>query len=90
MTLASTPLPARFHPLRFAARELRGGLRGFYVFIACIALGVLAVVALLLAFALHLAIDYTMNLFLFHWIMMLGLVSFLEYDELPGRRRGAT
>ena len=30
-------------PLRFAARELRGGLRGFYVFITCIALGVLAI-----------------------------------------------
>ena len=30
-------------PLRFAARELRGGLRGFYVFIACIALGVMAI-----------------------------------------------
>jgi putative ABC transport system permease protein len=29
--------------LRFAARELRGGLRGFYVFIACIALGVMAI-----------------------------------------------
>src|SRR5439155_4390852 len=29
--------------LRFAARELRGGLRGFYVFITCIALGVLAI-----------------------------------------------
>src|SRR5262249_55145938 len=29
-------------PLRFAARELRGGLRGFYVFIACIALAVMA------------------------------------------------
>jgi putative ABC transport system permease protein len=28
---------------RFAARELRGGLRGFYVFIACIALGVMAI-----------------------------------------------
>jgi putative ABC transport system permease protein len=27
----------------FALRELRGGLRGFYVFIACIALGVMAV-----------------------------------------------
>jgi putative ABC transport system permease protein len=32
-------------PLRFAARELRGGLRGFYVFIACIALGVMAIAA---------------------------------------------
>src|SRR5688500_20339299 len=29
--------------VRFALRELRGGLRGFYVFIACIALGVAAV-----------------------------------------------
>jgi putative ABC transport system permease protein len=29
--------------LRFAARELRGGLRGFYVLIACIALGVTAI-----------------------------------------------
>jgi putative ABC transport system permease protein len=29
--------------LRYALREMRGGLRGFYVFIACIALGVLAI-----------------------------------------------
>src|SRR4051794_18437399 len=29
--------------LRYAFRELRGGLRGFYVFIACIALGVMAI-----------------------------------------------
>ncbi|MDP1882279.1 MAG: ABC transporter permease, partial [Bradyrhizobium sp.] len=29
--------------LRYALRELRSGLRGFYVFIACIALGVLAI-----------------------------------------------
>jgi putative ABC transport system permease protein len=29
--------------LRFAARELRGGLGGFYVFMACIALGVMAI-----------------------------------------------
>src|SRR5262249_15500773 len=28
---------------RYAFRELRGGLRGFYVFIACIALGVMAI-----------------------------------------------
>src|SRR5205807_3353557 len=35
---SSSPLP-----LRFAARELRGGLRGFYVFIACIGLGVMAI-----------------------------------------------
>jgi len=30
-------------PLRFALRELRGGLSGFYVFIACIALGVMSI-----------------------------------------------
>jgi putative ABC transport system permease protein len=29
--------------LRYALRELRGGLRGFYVFIARIALGVMAI-----------------------------------------------
>src|SRR5450756_1993512 len=29
--------------LRYALRELRGGLGGFYVFIACIALGVMAI-----------------------------------------------
>lgn len=29
--------------IRYAARELRSGLRGFYVFIACIALGVMAI-----------------------------------------------
>lgn len=29
--------------LRFALRELRSGLRGFYVFIACIALGCMAI-----------------------------------------------
>jgi putative ABC transport system permease protein len=29
--------------LRFALRELRGGLQGFYVFITCIALGVMAI-----------------------------------------------
>jgi len=32
-------------PLRLALRELRAGLGGFYVFIACIALGVLAIAA---------------------------------------------
>ena len=30
---------------RFAARELRGGLRGFRIFIACLALGVMAIAA---------------------------------------------
>ena len=32
-----------FLPLRLALRELRGGMRGFYVFLACIALGVMAI-----------------------------------------------
>ena len=40
MTLAAPTIAAPFRPLRFALRELRGGLRGFCVFIACIALGV--------------------------------------------------
>jgi len=41
----ASALPARevWLPLRFALREMRGGLRGFYVFIACIALGVLSI-----------------------------------------------
>ncbi len=46
MTMASEPIPsgrAASLPLRYALRELRGGLRGFYVFIACIALGVMAI-----------------------------------------------
>ena len=33
----------RWLSLRFALRELRGGLRGFYVFITCIALGCMAI-----------------------------------------------
>ncbi len=33
----------RLGSLRFALREMRGGLRGFYVFIACVALGVMAI-----------------------------------------------
>ena len=32
-------------PLRFALRELRGGLGGFRVFLACLALGVAAIAA---------------------------------------------
>src|ERR1700722_18310459 len=41
-TQATSRRPA-FLPLRFALRELRGGLRGFYVFIACIALGIMTI-----------------------------------------------
>ena len=39
----TAPLADRWLPLRFAMRELRGGLHGFYVFIACIALGSMAI-----------------------------------------------
>ena len=40
----STPFAAGYgFAGRFAWRDLRGGLRGFGVFIACIALGVLAI-----------------------------------------------
>jgi putative ABC transport system permease protein len=40
---AATAPNGRWLPLRFAWRELRGGLHGFYVFVACIALGSLAI-----------------------------------------------
>jgi len=46
MTIATEHLRAGRAPslaLRYALRELRGGLLGFYVFIACIALGVMAI-----------------------------------------------
>src|ERR1700756_1275448 len=44
-TIAPDPVKSgrRWLSLRYALRELRGGLRGFYVFIACIALGVMAI-----------------------------------------------
>jgi putative ABC transport system permease protein len=45
-TLVSEPVGgdrASSLALRYALRELRSGLRGFYVFIACIALGVMAI-----------------------------------------------
>lgn len=46
MSVASITNPresTRWLPLRYALRELRGGLRGFYVFVACIALGSMAI-----------------------------------------------
>lgn len=48
-------------------------------------------VALLVAIVFHLSIEYSMNLFLFHWLMILGLLSFAEFDELrwPWWRRRA-
>jgi hypothetical protein len=38
--------------------------------------------AIALAIGFHLAIDYAMNLFLFHWLMILGVLAFAEFDEL--------
>jgi putative ABC transport system permease protein len=46
MSIASAPVQgsrAASLALRYAVRELRSGLKGFYVFIACIALGVMAI-----------------------------------------------
>jgi putative ABC transport system permease protein len=40
---AVSPRNGSWLPLRFAWREMRGGLRGFYVFVACIALGSMAI-----------------------------------------------
>jgi len=39
------------------------------------------------ALLFHLAIDLNMNLFLFHWTMMVGLLAFLQRDDLPARLR---
>lgn len=49
-------------------------------------------VAIVIAIVFHLSIEYSMNLFLFHWLMILGLLSFAEFDELrwpPWRRPAA-
>ncbi len=43
VTISTRYENSRWLPLRFALREMRGGLRGFYVFIACIALGCMAI-----------------------------------------------
>ena len=37
------------------------------------------------AMCFHLAIDYSMNLFLFQWIMIVGLLSYVDLDFLPLR-----
>src|ERR1700742_3044589 len=39
------PPMGRFLSLRFAAREMRAGVRGFRIFLACLALGVAAIAA---------------------------------------------
>ncbi len=48
MDVALTTAPPAWHarlplPIRFALREMRAGLRGFYVFVACVALGVMVI-----------------------------------------------
>jgi predicted lysophospholipase L1 biosynthesis ABC-type transport system permease subunit len=43
VTSAALAAPSRWLALRLALRELRGGVRGFAVFISCIALGVTAI-----------------------------------------------
>ena len=43
MTASTSFTLSLFSPLQFALRELRGGLHGFRVFVACIALGVAAI-----------------------------------------------
>jgi putative ABC transport system permease protein len=45
MSVAAIPAARanRWLPLQYALRELRGGLSGFYVFVACIALGSMAI-----------------------------------------------
>jgi len=43
LQLSASPQRRPMLALRFALRDLRGGLRGFAVFIACIALGVMAI-----------------------------------------------
>ena len=35
----------------------------------------------------HLAIDFNMNLFLFHWAMIVGLIVFVQPDDLPAKIR---
>jgi hypothetical protein len=37
---------------------------------------------LVVAIAFHLSIDYTMNVFLFQWVMILGWLSFLATTDL--------
>lgn len=42
--------------------------------------------AVLAGVALHLGIEVSMNLFLFQWIMILGLLAFVDFDRPPFRR----
>jgi hypothetical protein len=48
--------------------------------------------AIAVALVFHLAVESSMNLFLFHWLMILGVLAFAEFDELrwpPWRRPAA-
>lgn len=44
-------------------------------------------VALFFAIALHLAIEYSMNLFLFQWLMLAGLIAFVNVRECSATLR---
>ena len=39
-------------------------------------------VCIVAGIAFHIALDYSMNLFLFEWIMIVGLMSFLDYSSV--------
>ncbi|MEI8274837.1 MAG: FtsX-like permease family protein [Hyphomicrobiales bacterium] len=41
--MSGTTTNGRWLPMRYALREMRGGLSGFYIFVACIALGSMAI-----------------------------------------------
>ena len=41
------------------------------------------------ALLLHLLLDYSMNLFLFQWIMIVGLLSFVSVDDIANIRKGS-
>lgn len=46
--------------------------------------------AILLGVLLHLSLDYSMNLFLFQWLMLLGLMAFVDWERLLGCARCRT
>ena len=46
--------------------------------------------ALVLVLVFHLACDYSMHLFLFHWIMLVGWMAFLRPEDLADLRRFRT
>ena len=52
---------------RFAARELRGGLKGFRIFLACLALGVAAIAAV---GSVRSAIEAGLDSVEMHWMMI--------------------